>query len=82
LAKRQGARAFLLDGPDGLELSWFTGARAIGVTAGASAPEAVVQGVIAQLRAWGAEGAEELAGTPETITFSLPKELRMVAVDG
>jgi 4-hydroxy-3-methylbut-2-enyl diphosphate reductase len=42
----------------------------------------VVQGVIAQLRAWGAEGAEELAGTPETITFSLPKELRMVAVDG
>lgn len=82
LAERQGARAFLLDGPDGLELSWFTGARAIGVTAGASAPEAVVQGVIAQLRAWGAEGAEELAGTPETITFSLPKELRMVAVDG
>ena len=82
LAERQGARAFLLDGADGLELSWFTGARAIGVTAGASAPEAVVQGVIAQLRAWGAEGAEELAGTPETITFSLPKELRMVAVDG
>lgn len=82
LAERQGARAFLLDGPDGLELPWFTGARAIGVTAGASAPEAVVQGVIAQLRAWGAEGAEELAGTPETITFSLPKELRMVAVDG
>ncbi len=82
LAERQGARAFLLDGPDGLELPWFTGARAIGVTAGASAPEAVVQGVIAQLRAWGAEGAEELAGTPETITFSLPKELRVVAVDG
>jgi 4-hydroxy-3-methylbut-2-enyl diphosphate reductase len=82
LAERQGARAFLLDGPDGLELPWFTGARAVGVTAGASAPEAVVQGVIAQLRAWGAEGAEELAGTPETITFSLPKELRMVAVDG
>ena len=82
LAERQGARAYLLDGPEGLELSWFTGARALGVTAGASAPEAVVQGVIAQLRAWGAEGAEELAGTPETITFSLPKELRVVAVDG
>lgn len=61
LAERQGARAFLLDGPDGLELPWFTGARAIGVTAGASAPEAVVQGVIAQLRAWGAEGASSPA---------------------
>jgi 4-hydroxy-3-methylbut-2-enyl diphosphate reductase len=51
------------------------------VTAGASAPEDVVQAVVAQLRAWGAAVAEELAGTPETITFSLPKELRVVAVD-
>ena len=53
LAGREGARAFLLDGPEGLELSWFEGARAIGVTAGASAPEDVVQAVVAQLRAWG-----------------------------
>jgi 4-hydroxy-3-methylbut-2-enyl diphosphate reductase len=81
LAEREGARAFLLDGPEGLELPWFEGARAIGVTAGASAPEDVVQAVVAQLRAWGAAVAEELAGTPETITFSLPKELRVVAVD-
>ena len=81
LAEREGARAFLLDGPEGLDLAWFEGARAIGVTAGASAPEDVVQAVVAQLRAWGAAVAEELAGTPETITFSLPKELRVVAVD-
>lgn len=81
LADREGARAFLLDGPEGLDLAWFEGTRAIGVTAGASAPEDVVQAVVAQLRAWGAAVAEELAGTPETITFSLPKELRVVAVD-
>jgi 4-hydroxy-3-methylbut-2-enyl diphosphate reductase len=81
LAEREGTRAFLLDGPEGLDLTWFEGARAIGVTAGASAPEDVVQAVVAQLRAWGAAVAEELAGTPETITFSLPKELRVVAVD-
>ena len=62
-------------------MSWFEGARAIGVTAGASAPEDVVQAVVAQLRAWGAAVAEELTGTPETITFSLPKELRVVALD-
>lgn len=81
LAEREGARAFLLDGPEGLNLAWFEGARAIGLTAGASAPEAVVQAVVAQLRTWGAAVAQELSGTPETITFSLPKELRVVAVD-
>ncbi|HCV39367.1 MAG TPA: 4-hydroxy-3-methylbut-2-enyl diphosphate reductase, partial [Pseudomonas sp.] len=45
--------------------------------AGASAPEVLVQGVIEQLKAWGATGAEELDGRPENITFSMPKELRV-----
>lgn len=53
----------------------------IGVTAGASAPEVLVQGVIDCLRNWGAQMAEELEGRPENVTFSMPKELRMVAVD-
>ena len=49
----------------------------IGITAGASAPEVLVRGVIQQLHAWGATGADELAGREENITFSMPKELRV-----
>jgi 4-hydroxy-3-methylbut-2-enyl diphosphate reductase len=77
LAERIGTPAYLIDGAEDLQREWFEGAKKIGITAGASAPEILVRGVIEQLHAWGATGAEELTGRPENITFSMPKELRV-----
>ena len=57
------------------------GRRHIGVTAGASAPDVLVQGVIARLRDLGAGGLRELDGEPESMVFALPKELRVQLVD-
>lgn len=76
LAERCGARAYLIDGPEDIEAHWLTSEPFIGITAGASAPEVLVQAVIAQLRELGASGPEEMSGTVENISFSLPKELR------
>ncbi|MFT0212158.1 4-hydroxy-3-methylbut-2-enyl diphosphate reductase [Pseudomonas sp. F1_0610] len=80
LAERIGTPAYLVDGAEDLSKTWFAKAKAIGVTAGASAPEILVQGVIKQLQAWGAEDVSELDGRPENVTFSMPKELRVVEV--
>ncbi|MGE7994098.1 4-hydroxy-3-methylbut-2-enyl diphosphate reductase [Pseudomonas sp. NPDC089554] len=77
LAERMGTPAYLIDGAEDLQQGWFEGVGRIGITAGASAPEVLVRGVIDQLRAWGASGAEELDGREENITFSMPKELRV-----
>jgi 4-hydroxy-3-methylbut-2-enyl diphosphate reductase len=60
-----------------MQRSWFDGVERIGITAGASAPEVLVRGVIQQLQAWGATGADELAGREENVIFSMPKELRV-----
>lgn len=76
LAERCGASAYLVDGPEDLEQSWFVGAKSIGITAGASAPEVLVEDVIRGLQSLGASAPVELAGRPENISFSLPKELR------
>ena len=76
LAERMGTPAYLIDGAEDLKREWFEGVAGIGITAGASAPEVLVRGVIAQLQAWGASGESELAGRPENVTFSMPKELR------
>jgi 4-hydroxy-3-methylbut-2-enyl diphosphate reductase len=73
---------YLVDGPEDLKPEWFAGVNKIGLTAGASAPEILVQGVIAQLRAWGGEVAEELQGRQEHVIFALPKALRGVAKHG
>ena len=81
LAERMGTPAYLVDGAEDLQQAWFTDKQKIGVTAGASAPEVLVQGVIQQLQVWGADMASELEGRPENVTFSMPKELRVVAVD-
>ncbi len=78
LAERLGTPAHLIDDASSLKQQWFTEINTIGVTAGASAPEILVQNVILQLQAWGAEMAEELPGREETITFALPKELRQI----
>jgi len=77
LAERCGANAYLVDGPEDIESSWFTGAKSIGITAGASAPEVLVEDVIKGLQSLGAQMPEELAGREENISFSLPRELRL-----
>lgn len=80
LAERIGTPAYLIDGAEDLQQGWFAGVQRVGITAGASAPEVLVQGVIQQLREWGAEVALELDGRPENVTFSMPKELRVKAI--
>ena len=77
LAERMGADAYLLDGADDIDPRWLEGKSRIGVTAGASAPEVLVREVLDGLRALGASDAVELAGRPENVTFSLPRELRI-----
>jgi 4-hydroxy-3-methylbut-2-enyl diphosphate reductase len=74
-----GAEAHLLDGAEGIDPAWLQGKTRIGVTAGASAPEVLVQGVIDGLCALGADSPVEVAGQPENVTFSLPRELRIDA---
>lgn len=81
LSERMGTPAYLIDGAEDLKAEWFSECAVVGVTAGASAPEVLVQGVIERLRNWGAQMTEELEGRPENVTFSMPKELRMVAID-
>ncbi len=81
LAEKQGVPAFLSDGAADIDRTWLTGKSRIGVTAGASAPESLVQGVVSRLRGWGAVDARELDGDVENVTFALPKELRVVVVD-
>lgn len=80
LAERMGTPAYLIDGAADLQREWFTDEARVGVTAGASAPEVLVQEVIGQLRQWGAQVAQELEGRQENVTFSMPKELRLVDV--
>ncbi|HVC31223.1 MAG TPA: 4-hydroxy-3-methylbut-2-enyl diphosphate reductase [Steroidobacteraceae bacterium] len=76
LAERAGIPGYLVDGPDDLKQEWFEGKRSIGITAGASAPEILVQRVLEQLRAWGAQLPREVAGREERVTFGLPRELK------
>ncbi len=79
LGERAGKPSYLVDGADDLRSEWFTGAGAVGVTAGASAPEVLVKEVIERLRSWGASPPEDLAGRAEHVVFSLPRALRKVA---
>ncbi|MGK9065749.1 4-hydroxy-3-methylbut-2-enyl diphosphate reductase [Stutzerimonas chloritidismutans] len=80
LAERMDTPAYLIDGAQDLKQEWFGASTRVGITAGASAPEVLVRGVIDQLREWGATGTNELDGRPENVTFSMPKELRLKAV--
>jgi 4-hydroxy-3-methylbut-2-enyl diphosphate reductase len=76
LADRAAIPGYLIDGPEDLNHEWFLGKSAVGVTAGASAPEVMVQHVIERLKSWGGQVTREIAGREETVYFSLPKELR------
>ena len=77
LAERMGAVAYLIDSAEDIRPAWLEGRQRIGVTAGASAPEVLVSEVIQGLQALGASPPVELAGRPENVTFSLPRELRI-----
>ncbi len=77
LAERMGARAYLIDNAGEMQREWFDGVTVVGLTAGASAPEILIQQVVNRLCEWGGEVPEELAGRPENVVFSMPKELRI-----
>jgi 4-hydroxy-3-methylbut-2-enyl diphosphate reductase len=76
LADRAGVPGYLIDGPQDLRPEWFTGKAAVGLTAGASAPELLVQQVLEQLKAWGAQAPAEVSGREERVYFALPRGLR------
>ena len=77
IAEKAGIPGYLVDGPEDLERGWFEGRECVGVTAGASAPELLVQRVVARLREWGGRDAEEVVGREESVVFALPRELRV-----
>jgi len=79
VAQTRGAEAYMVDGADQLRPEWVRGKRRIGVTAGASAPEVLVQDVIARLRELGASGVTALPGTEENVVFPMPKGLGIPA---
>ncbi len=76
IAEQLGKTAFLIDTAADMRESWFTGIGVVGVTAGASAPEVLVQQVINQLKQWGGNSAIEIKGIEEKVVFSMPKELK------
>lgn len=77
LAVRMGRQAYLIDNAHEMQKSWFDGVANVGVTAGASAPEVLIQEVLDQLQVWGGELPKEIEGIEENVTFSLPKALRI-----
>ncbi len=76
VAQRYGAESYMVDSADELQEAWFEGKTHIGLTAGASAPDILVQQVIARIRALGAVSVRTLDGVQETIKFPLPKGLK------
>ena len=77
LAERLGTPAFMVDSPEELQPQWFAQATRVGLTAGASAPEVLGQGVIARIQALGAASVRKMDGLEETIKFPLPKGLKL-----
>jgi 4-hydroxy-3-methylbut-2-enyl diphosphate reductase len=78
LARRMGTESYLIDSAKDIDSEWLNGKNSIGITAGASAPEILVKQVIDGLCELGASAPEEMLGREETITFSLPRELKLV----
>ena len=77
LASRMGVKSQLIDGPEDIDPSWLEGVQTIGITAGASAPEVLVQSVISHLKELGADEVANLEGLEENMFFEVPKELRI-----
>jgi 4-hydroxy-3-methylbut-2-enyl diphosphate reductase len=78
LAQRIGAEAYLIDSSADIKPQWLQNKKVIGITAGASAPDILVQQVVDRLCELGAQAPEEMQGQEENVTFSLPRELRFV----
>jgi len=76
IAEKHGTPAYLIDGAEDIDPDWITDKRQIGVTAGASAPEVLVETVVERLRGWGAATVIEGSGKSEEVVFSLPRELQ------
>ncbi|MAY14075.1 4-hydroxy-3-methylbut-2-enyl diphosphate reductase [Thalassolituus sp. UBA2009] len=81
LGERMGAKAYLIDNAAEIQPQWLEDVKAVGITAGASAPEVLVREVVNKLVALGGEAPQEMQGRPENVVFSLPKELRLNTVD-
>lgn len=77
IAEKAGIPGYLIDGPEDLQREWFDDKRAVGVTAGASAPEVLVERVVAKIREWGGVAPVDLVGQQESVVFTLPRELRV-----
>jgi 4-hydroxy-3-methylbut-2-enyl diphosphate reductase len=77
VAEARGARAYMIDGADDLKREWLDGAQNVGLTAGASAPEILVQQVVERLMEWGAAVVEERAGKTENVIFPIPRQLQV-----
>jgi 4-hydroxy-3-methylbut-2-en-1-yl diphosphate reductase len=77
IAEKAGIPGYLVDGPEDLQREWFEGKQMVGVTAGASAPEVLVERVVARIREWGGTAPIDVIGQPENVVFSLPRELRL-----
>lgn len=75
IAEKEGRKGYLIDGPEEMKQDWFDGVTKVGVTAGASAPEILVESVIYQLESWGVNSVTTDGGEPENVVFALPKEL-------
>ena len=80
LGERMGAKAYLIDNAAEIQSQWLEDVKAVGITAGASAPEVLVREVVNKLVALGGEAPQEMQGRPENVVFSLPKELRLQEV--
>jgi len=81
IAEKRGVAAHLIDGPEGIRREWLTERPRVGLTAGASAPEVLVERVIDRLREYGANEVEEQPGIREQVVFALPKELAATSTD-
>ena len=76
VAELLGAKAYLIDNAEQIDPAWLVGVKRIGVTAGASAPEVLVQNVIDRLSGGHADQVSQLTGVEENVTFALPRELQ------
>jgi len=76
IAVKRGVESYLIDTPEEIVPAWLSGKQCVGLSAGASAPETLVRSVVTALRHYGASEVVEQAGIAETITFTLPRELR------
>ena len=76
LGERRGLAAHLVDGPEDVDPAWFPPGARVGLTAGASAPEVLVQRVVAALASLGVRAVREMEGEQEKVVFQLPRELK------